>query len=124
MLESRRDMLLVGTETGVASGLDMVKNLKPAIAIIDKGFGLHTVLEWIAQSAGASDGTAVVVWGSGMHSAEAVRLMQCGARGVIRKTAGLDAMLDCLQAVAGGRTWLEQSLLCDSERLPRQAGLI
>jgi two-component system nitrate/nitrite response regulator NarL len=120
LLQSRRDLLLVGTENCVASGLDMVKNLKPAIAIIDKGFGLHAVLEWIAQSTSVSEATAVVVWGTAMHSAEAVRYMQSGARGVIRKTANLDLMVECLQAVANGRTWLEQALLCDSERLPRR----
>jgi two-component system nitrate/nitrite response regulator NarL len=49
-----------------------------------------------------------------------MRFMQSGARGVIRKTADLALMLDCLETVAGGRTWLEQSLLCDSERLPRR----
>jgi DNA-binding NarL/FixJ family response regulator len=120
LLQSRRDLLLVGTENCVASGLDMVKNLKPGIAIIDKGFGLHAVLEWIAQSASASESTAVVVWGSAMGSAEAVRFMQSGARGVIRKTADLDLVVECLHAVANGRTWLEQALLCDSERLPRR----
>src|SRR5437660_1375206 len=102
LLDSRQDLLLVGAENCVASGLDMVKNLKPAIVIIDKAFGLHAALEWIAQSAGASDATAVVVWGASMHGAEAVRFMQSGARGVIRKTAELELMLDCLQAVAAG----------------------
>jgi DNA-binding NarL/FixJ family response regulator len=117
LLDSRRDLMLVGTESSIASGLDMVKNLKPSIVIIDKSFGLHAVLEWIET---ASDGTAVVVWGAPMNGAEAVRFMQSGARGVVRKTAELESMLDCIQSVAGGRTWLEQSLLSDSERLPRR----
>jgi two-component system, NarL family, nitrate/nitrite response regulator NarL len=120
LLGAQRDLLLAGTENRVASGLEMVKSLKPAIAIIDKAFGLHAVLEWIAQSTAASESTVVVVWGTSMHGAEAVRFMQSGARGVIRKTADLDSMLDCLQVVASGGTWLEQSLLCDSERLPRR----
>jgi DNA-binding NarL/FixJ family response regulator len=117
LLDTRRDLMLVGTESSIASGLDMVKNLKPSIVIIDKSFGLHAVLEWIQA---ASDGTAVVVWGSPMNGAEAVRFMQSGARGVVRKTAELDSMIDCMQAVAHGRTWLEQSLLSDSERLPKR----
>jgi two-component system nitrate/nitrite response regulator NarL len=120
LLESRQDLLLVGTEHCAAGGLDMVKNLKPAIAIIDKAFGMHAALDWIAESASTSDATAVVVWGSSMHGAEAVRFMQSGARGVIRKTAGVGLMLDCLEAVADGQTWLEQSLLSDCERLPRR----
>ena len=117
LLETRRDLMLVGTESSIASGLDMVKNLKPAVVIIDKSFGLHAVLEWMQA---ARDGTAVVVWGAPMSGAEAVRLMQSGARGVVRKTAELESMLDCILAVADGRNWLEQSLLSDSERLPRR----
>jgi DNA-binding NarL/FixJ family response regulator len=30
-------------------------------------------------------------------------------------------MLDCLRTVSRGQTWLEQSLLRDSERMPRRA---
>jgi DNA-binding NarL/FixJ family response regulator len=120
LLESQPNLLLAGTENCVSSGLEMVRNLKPAIVIIDKAFGVHSVLDWISKSAVASDTTAVVVWGSSMHGAEAVRFMQSGARGVLRKTAGLESMLECMLAVASGRTWLEQSLLSDSERLPRR----
>jgi DNA-binding NarL/FixJ family response regulator len=120
LLEPCRDLLLVGTEISIASGLDMVRNLKPAIVIIDKAFGVHALLEWISKSAAASETTAVVVWGSQIHGAEAVRFMQSGARGVMRKTVPLDAMLDCMSAVAAGRTWLEQSLLSDSERPVRR----
>jgi two-component system nitrate/nitrite response regulator NarL len=118
LLEMRRDLMLVGTENGIASGLDMVNNLKPAIVIVDKSFGLHAVLDWIQT---ASEGTSVVVWGAPMSGSEAVRFMQSGARGVIRKTAELESMLDCMLAVANGRTWLEQSLLSDTERLLRRA---
>jgi two-component system nitrate/nitrite response regulator NarL len=56
-----------------------------------------------------------------MNGAEAVRLMQCGARGVMRKTVGLASMMECIQAVANGTTWLEQSLLSDSEQRPKRA---
>ena len=59
LLEPKSDLMLIGTESSIGSGLDMVHNLKPSIVIIDKAFGLHAVLEWIQA---ASDGTAVVVW--------------------------------------------------------------
>src|SRR5262245_54075236 len=84
LLDPRRDLLLVGTETSIASGLDMVKNLKPAIVIVDKAFGVHALLEWLSKTAAVSETTAIVVWGSTIHGAEAVRFMQSGARGVIR----------------------------------------
>ena len=35
LLGAQRDLVLAGTENCVASGLEMVKSLKPAIAIIE-----------------------------------------------------------------------------------------
>jgi two-component system nitrate/nitrite response regulator NarL len=118
LLDLQSDLMMIGAENGIAAGLQMVRNLKPSIAVIDKSFGLHAVMDWVEA---ARDGSAVVVWGSPISGAEAVRLMQSGARGVVRKTAGLESMIDCMQAVAEGSTWLEQSLLSDSERLPKRS---
>src|SRR5215467_1628616 len=120
LLDSHQDLLLVGAENSMPSGLDMVRQLKPAVVIIDKAFGIHAVLDWIPKSALASHNTASVVWGASIHGAEAVRFMQCGASGVMRKSTELDSMLNCLRTVGHGQTWLEQMLLKDSERTPRR----
>lgn len=118
VLNAQPDLVLVGSETSLASGLDMVRHLKPSIVIVDKAFGLQALLEWIPKTGYASDTTAVVVWGASIHGAEAVRFIQTGARGVMQKVADLDSMLDCMLAVSAGKTWLEHSLLRDSDRLP------
>lgn len=120
ILAPQSDLLLIGSETSLASGLDMVRNLRPSIVIVDKSFGLQALLEWLAYSANACEATAVVVWGASINGSEAVRFMQAGARGVVRKQADLDAITDCLIAVAAGKTWLEPSLLRESDRLPRR----
>ena len=118
LLDSCQGLSFAGAENSAASGLDMVSHLKPAVAIIDKAFGVHMVVDWISKGNALSEATAVVVWGAAIHGSEAVRFMQSGARGVMRKNTDLEAMLDCLRAVSTGRTWLEQCLLRDSERLP------
>jgi two-component system nitrate/nitrite response regulator NarL len=120
ILSSQSYLMLIGSETCLSSGLDMVRHLKPSIVIVDKAFGLQALLDWIPKSSISSQATAVVVWGASMQGAEAVRFMQAGARGVIRKVADLDSTIECLTAVAEGKTWLEQSLLRDSDRLPRR----
>ena len=120
ILEPRSDLLLIGFQTSLAGGLDLVRNLKPSIVIVDKAFGLQALPDWITRCAIASARTAVVVWGASMRGAEAVRFMQSGARGVVRKTTDLESMLDCMVAVSAGKTWLEQSLLSDSEHLLRR----
>ena len=117
LLDSRPDLQLVGSETSLARGMEMLGRLKPAIVLVDKGFGVHAVMDWMAR---IGPDTAVVVWGTPIHGAEALRFMQSGARGVIRKTADVEVLLECLRAVAAGKTWLEQNLLQDSERTTRR----
>jgi len=86
------------------------------IMIIDKAFGLHQVLEFISGLRGESDAPAVVVWGVSISEPEALRLLQSGARAIIRKSSGVENLLACLRAVAGGRTWMENRVFRDSVR--------
>src|SRR5262249_30875055 len=48
--------------------------------------------------------------------AEALRLMQAGAHGVIRKTADVTSLLACLRTVSVGTTWTEDALLAKGDR--------
>jgi DNA-binding NarL/FixJ family response regulator len=76
-------------------------------------------MDWLKRLRAGSRLTAPVVWGVSMTEAEAVRLIQAGALGVIRKTAPLDSLLVCLRSVARGNTWMEDSLLQEPDRLVR-----
>jgi len=46
--------------------------------------------------------TAIVIWGASITEAEALRFLQAGARGILRKTAGIAVVLACLKTVAAG----------------------
>ena len=77
----------------------------PDIFLIDKGFGMQAVLDWIPSlklSGSPYPTPSVVVWGVSMTEAEALRMMQAGAQGVMRKTADPSTILSCLRTVAGG----------------------
>src|SRR5262249_23302237 len=63
--------------------------------------------------------TAPVVWGVSMNEAEALRIVQAGAQGVVRKTADLTSLLTCLRTVAAGNTWMEDCMFQETERGPR-----
>jgi len=72
---------------------------------------------------GAAFGLPAVWIEEGMQAeAEALRFLQSGARGIIRKTADLNSIISCLRTVATGRSWMEDSVFRDSiraERYPR-----
>jgi DNA-binding NarL/FixJ family response regulator len=108
------DLQLVGTATNLFNGLELVRNHTPTVMIIDKAFGLPAIMDWLSNL--RSSGTLSVVWGVSINEAEALRLMQAGAHGVIRKTAEPNSVLACLRTVAIGNTWMEESLLGEAER--------
>jgi len=120
LLSSCPDLQLVAAATSLVDGMEIVQTHAPAVLLIDKSFGLQPVIDWIGNLRAAEPRTAPVIWGISIHEAEALRLMQAGAQGVIRKTADLTALLACLRAVAGGSPWMEEALFLESERMPRR----
>ena len=89
------------------------------ILIIDKGLGATVVIEALQQlpvEHGATRCTvpAVVVWGMSITEAEALRFLQAGAKGIIRKSADNLTILACLRSLAQGRSWMQDSVFRDS----------
>jgi DNA-binding NarL/FixJ family response regulator len=85
------------------------------VLIIDKGLGAQTALDALDQLP-AEHGTvrstvpAVVIWGMSITEAEALRFLQAGAKGILRKSADTETVLTCLRAVAQGRNWMQDSV--------------
>jgi DNA-binding NarL/FixJ family response regulator len=121
LLESADGLRVVAAETSLAEGMDAARDLQPAILVVAKDFGLRAVTDCLKALHKASVRIAVVVWGGSIPEAEALRFLQAGAAGVIRKTAPLQSLLSCLRSVAAGTTWLEEGLLREPDRPVRLA---
>jgi DNA-binding NarL/FixJ family response regulator len=119
LLRQVEDLQAVGSATNLFSGLELVKAHAPSIVVIDKAFGLPSIMDWLANL--RSTGTHAVVWGISMNEAEALRMMQAGAQGVMRKTAEPSTVLSCLRTVGSGATWMEDSLLGETEKTVRRS---
>ena len=61
-------------------------------------------------------GTSALVWGVNLSAAEAMRIVQAGALGAVRKSADLPALLKALRTVAEGNTWMEECFLREGDR--------
>jgi DNA-binding NarL/FixJ family response regulator len=119
LIRDAQDLQVIGSATNLFSGLELVRSHTPALVVIDKAFGMPAVIDWLANL--RNSGTFSVVWGVSISEAEALRLMQSGAHGVMRKTAEPANVLACLRTVAAGATWMEESLLGESDRPVRSA---
>ena len=114
VLAECEDLELAGAETSLIAAMEVAALHKPNVVIIDKAFGIHAIMDWIRRM--RATGTSALIWGSGMSEAEAMRLVQSGAMGVVRKTADVPSLLLAIRAVASGNTWVEEALMRDSER--------
>jgi two-component system, NarL family, nitrate/nitrite response regulator NarL len=119
LLRDCEDLKVIGSATNLFSGLELVQNHNPSVVVIDKAFGLPAIMDWLANL--RSTATCSVVWGVSMNEAEALRIMQAGAQGVMRKTAESATVLACLRTVAEGKTWMEDSLLGDNDKSVRHS---
>jgi two-component system nitrate/nitrite response regulator NarL len=122
LLASAEDLQFLASLNSLEAATQLVPIRAPDIVIVDKGFGMRAVLDWIHDLKLTEATPAITVWGVSMTEAEALRLLQAGARGIVRKTADLENILSCLRAVAAGRSWMEDCVFRDSvrqERYPR-----
>jgi DNA-binding NarL/FixJ family response regulator len=79
------------------------------------------VLDWLAVLRQMDQRPAVIVWGAALSEAEALRMLQAGAAGVVRKTSKLDSVMACVRAVAAGGSWMEDSMMWEQGRPYRAA---
>jgi two-component system nitrate/nitrite response regulator NarL len=133
LLSGVADLLFLETADSLKQATDLVRISEPDVLILDKAFGIQAILDWLVEQRPASaitgvgmtgaipavPKTAFVIWGVSVTEAEALRFLQAGARGILRKTAGVQSVLACLRTVAQGRSWMEDCVFRDSSRSDR-----
>ena len=120
-LQPARDFSLVSAVSTLPEALDAVRQIDPSVFLLDKAFGIHAVMDCLRTLREHGGSPATVVWGESVSEAEALRFLQSGATAVIRKTASLDALLECLGSAARGETWVEPDVLNHRDLPPRLA---
>jgi DNA-binding NarL/FixJ family response regulator len=121
LLESAEGLRVIAAETSLAEGLEAVREMRPSILLLDRGFGIHPVLNQLKTMQALGLATSVIVWSTAFSGAEALRFLQAGASGVIRKTATLDSLVRCIHAVVAGNTWMQEDMLRETGQPMRYA---
>ncbi len=116
-MESIDGPRVVAAATSVEDAVRALGELHPSILVVDKAFGTPTVMDWVRLLSAGDKPTAVIVWGTLMSESEALRFLQAGATGVVRKTAPLAELTDCIRAVAAGKTWMQSDVVMEG-RMP------
>ena len=121
LLESAEELRVVAAESTLADGMDAVRELRPGLLLVDKALGIHAILDWLIALRRLDQRPAVIVWGAALSESEALRILQAGAAGVIRKTSTLDSVMACVRTVAAGGSWMEDSMTWERDRPYRAA---
>jgi two-component system nitrate/nitrite response regulator NarL len=122
LLESCQDYEFIDWAESLESGGALLRTSHLDILIVDKAFGTHAVLDWLRDLKQQDTPPLIVVWGVSMTEAEALRFLQAGASGIVRKGAPLRTIMSCINTVAAGRSWMEDTVFRDAirpERYPR-----
>ena len=121
ILAQCNDMTFLGRTDSLPAASELVRQLRPDVCLVDKSLGIQAVMDWVAQAKMLSQhATEVVIWGVSITEAEALRFLQSGAKGILRKTSDASTVIACLEAVAAGSSWMADSVFRDTHRMERQ----
>lgn len=104
------ELHFAGSAATLSDGGHLLSTVSPDVFVVDRGLGAHLVSAYIAKWREARPSTAFIVWGHSISEAEALRLLHAGIQGVLRKSADAETLKACLLSVAGGGSWVEESL--------------
>ncbi|MBM3813476.1 MAG: response regulator transcription factor [Acidimicrobiia bacterium] len=119
ILNSSADLEFLRAVDSLVPAAELVRKLQPDLLILDKSFGSQAVLQWLSELRAFQSTTSLIIWGNSITEPEALRLLQSGVKGILRKTADPNTLLACLRAVAGGANWMEDTLFRESPRAER-----
>ncbi len=97
----------VGGVSNLLNALGLLERYFPALVLVDRSFGSKPVLDWIASARLRYPQTKAILWASVISDVESFRALQAGARGIVKKSAPIEAVLDCLRTVEAGQIWTE-----------------
>jgi len=116
LLGRANDLRFAGSVSTLDAALEFTRGISPSVVVLDKALGTPAITIWLTHLNMIAGSTAAVVWGASINESEALRLVQAGARGVLRRTSDADTFLSCLRAVTGGNTWMEDGIFGNTAR--------
>ena len=75
LLAAEEDLEFLASLNSLEAATQLVSAQPPDVMIVDKGFGMRAVLDWIQDLKMAESAPILMVWGVSMTEAEALRLL-------------------------------------------------
>jgi len=108
VLSDCQDLELIGHSVGAAEAPLVIGQLKPDVVLLGHSPNPRTLLGEIPRVVEASVDSKIVLWVLELAELECLRALQLGVKGIVRKTAPINNLLECLRTSAAGEVWLEE----------------
>jgi DNA-binding NarL/FixJ family response regulator len=108
-LAGQPDLEWSGAAATPADALDQLR-IKPAdVVLVDQTAGLRPALQFITDLRELLPTTQSILWTQDLAEIDTFRVIQMGARAVLKRNLPLEQLLDCVRTVAEGGVWLDGS---------------
>jgi two-component system nitrate/nitrite response regulator NarL len=123
VLNGQVDLEYCAGASSLEAALAFAQFRPEAVFLLDKSFGQTAIVSFLGALRGWDKPRRAVIWGVAISDAEALRFLQAGVRGILRKSSPASSLLECLRAVSAGQSWVADCGLRDHgspfERFPR-----
>jgi DNA-binding NarL/FixJ family response regulator len=104
------DLDYVGATAGLSDALDALRRHQPNIILIGQTLGLKVVFQFISDVRNTSSTCQPILWINDLAEIDCFRALQLGARGILKKSLPVQALIECVRAVGRGDVWIEGTL--------------
>jgi DNA-binding NarL/FixJ family response regulator len=108
VLAGTNDLVFAGAVSRPGDVLDAIQRIHPTVVLIDGSSALSGAIRLLAHLKAAGPAHPIL-WVVDLPEMDAFRALQMGARGIVKKTLGIDTLLECLRAVGAGQIWMQES---------------
>jgi len=106
LLATQGDMLVLGEAHDGTQALDVVRDQKPQIALLDLKMAGMDGIQVLQELHRSKSNVSVILLTAEINDLQMMEALRLGAKGVLMKDVDTAALLDGIRAVAAGERWI------------------
>lgn len=108
VLQDCDDLQIAGHSQGIAESPLLIAQLKPDVVLLGHASSARNALNDLPRVLESNTQANIVLWVVELAELECLRALQLGVKGIVRKMAPIETLLDCLRTSSAGEIWLEE----------------
>jgi len=113
LLEAEADFCVVGQAADGAETVELVRQVKPDVLLLDLSMPRQSGLEVLCELASSLESTHAVILAAVIEKAQMVEAFRLGARGALLKESSTDSLIECIRTVFAGHYWMNRHKVTD-----------